>query len=133
MTKFIHISDLDSTITVVHHDDTQGTLKALQTLVDGFIDYVHVPAPNDFGFPFDIIVNDEGLYRPDFTINLVASVLAGRHLVGPAVISKANKNGRTIGLSASEIAKISEIALVTPEELTPQEIAAERALAAQDA
>lgn len=86
-------------------EDFPADLKSMQECVDGLIEYVPLGADRSFVMPLgvmgelvDIIVNEEGLYRNDFTFNPVATIFAnGSHgfngfdggpfnLVGPALI-----------------------------------------------
>ena len=83
------------------HDD--DTLTALQTLVDGYVESVHVN-------PIDIWVNEEGLFRPDFVPNKIASNIANVRLVGPAVITGIDVNtGETLGLSQKQIDALAKV------------------------
>jgi len=80
-----------------------SSLATFQSIVDGNVDVVTTTFP---GLPhsFDLWVNDEGLYRNDFTTNLVASHLAGTVLVGPAVLSNVNiDTGETTGLTSADL------------------------------
>lgn len=79
-----------------------SSLAMLQFLVDGLIECVALPE-NVLGFAADLWVNEEGLFRPDFTGNIGASILAGRPLVGPAVITRTNRAGETIGITDDQL------------------------------
>jgi hypothetical protein len=101
-------------------DITGGTLSALQSLVDGLVDVVSTPNG-------DVWVNDEGLYRNDFERNFIASVLTGRDIVGPAVITDSTPDGETISVSLQAIAYLQAVGVdihFTP--CTVEEIVAER-------
>lgn len=80
------------------------TLPALQTLVDGLVDIVVAP-------PLDVWVNDEGYWRESFGINLVASILTGRQLVGPAVLARSCRQGKTTGLSTVDVRRLQRSGL----------------------
>jgi len=91
---------------LVNQEPDQRRLTMFQTLVDGSIDIASAVPRCRAGFAVDAIINDEGLYRPDFSINLVATWLTGRQLVGPVVLSCVSRNGDSIGLNASQIARL---------------------------
>lgn len=55
-------------------------LKQLQGAVGGLIELVVCPDGRE------MYVNEEGLFRKDFGINVRASEMASRPLVGPAVL-----------------------------------------------
>lgn len=74
------------------------TLSAMQALVDGWVD-----CARSVDGTMDVWVNDEGLYRGDFMVNLVASFLTGTTLVGPAVITRTTPNGETVPLLERQI------------------------------
>jgi hypothetical protein len=74
----------------------------LQTAVEGLIE--HVRADRDYlGFDADIWVNEEGIYRDDFEMNVLASVMTGQTIVGPAVVALTNSDGETLGLTDEQI------------------------------
>lgn len=106
--EFILISE-DGLAYLVKSDD--NTLKTLQTLVDGLVECV-TANKQVIGFDADVWVNEEGLFRNDFGINLVASYITGRQIVGPAVLARSNKNGKTIGLTGSQINRLIEDGLL---------------------
>lgn len=89
-----------------------STLTTLQTLVDGLIECVAVDRRSPLGFAADVWVNEEGLYRNDFGINLVASYMTGRQIVGPAVIARSSKDGKTLGLNGTHINRLIEDGLL---------------------
>lgn len=88
-----------------------NTLNTLQTLVEGWVECVNADK-RSLGFEADVWVNEEGLFRQDFAINLVASFLTGRQLVGPAVLARSNSNGETIGLTSGQINRLIEDGLM---------------------
>jgi len=92
-------------------ESDESTLSTLQTLVDGYIECV-TAKKSVLGFDADIWVNEEGLYRQDFEINLVASYMTGRQLVGPAVIAKSSTSGNTLGLTTNNINRLIEDGLM---------------------
>lgn len=104
---------------VVNEGDT--TLSTLQTLVDGLIECVAVPSFH-FGFPVDLWVNEEGLFREDFLLNIPASQLAGRPIVGPAVIARSNANGETLGLTEGQLNKVRESLIVDTDPMTIEQV-----------
>lgn len=84
-----------------------STLQTLQTIVDGNVDVVTTRLA-DLPHRFDLWVNDEGLFREDFSVNLTASYLAGVTLVGPAVLTTVNiSTGETTGITAADLAALS--------------------------
>lgn len=111
MTTFIIIADSGYAATVT---SGENTLKSLQTLVDGYIECVQV-RNSDFGFTFDLWVNEEGLFREDFMVNLPASYLTGRTIKGPAVITVSTLEGRTVGLSEAQIKRASKVMSIDDE------------------
>lgn len=101
--NFLVIEQNSDTILISHDEDEKGgTLDLLQTLVEGLVQYV--PADRDFlGFDADVWVNEEGLFREDFCMNVLASVIVGTTIVGPAVIALSDSNGETLGLTDEQI------------------------------
>lgn len=72
------ISPDGSKRTVEPRNGLDFTLGELQKLVDGYIEVVRTSEDNI------LVVNEEGLLR-DLKLNMVASALAGKYIVGPAV------------------------------------------------
>lgn len=111
MTKYLFISD-NGDAYVVEPDGT--SLSTLQRLVDGFVDVVAcnggVACNRGYATTrgMDCWVNDEGLSRSDFGLNFVASLLSGRQLVGPAVITRSDNDGNTIGLTDEDLRRLTE-------------------------
>jgi len=85
----------------------ESTLDTLQTLVDGYVECV-TANKRALGFDADVWVNEEGLYRQDFGINFLAQYITGRQIVGPAVIARVSKTGKTLGLTSSNINRLIE-------------------------
>lgn len=98
-TYYLYIDEFGNAVTVKPNPDT-STLTDLQTGVDGWID---ITTGKIGGFRFDIVINDEGLYRNDFGTNFVATYMAGQQIVGPVVITKSTPSGETIGLTIPEL------------------------------
>jgi len=92
-------------------ESDESTLSTLQTLVEGYIECV-TATKSVLGFDADVWVNEEGLYRQDFEINLVASYMTGRQIVGPAVIAKSSTSGSTLGLTTGNINRLIEDGLM---------------------
>lgn len=90
----------------------ESTLTTLQTLVDGLIECVAVDRRSPLGFDADVWVNEEGLFRNDFGINHVASYITGRQIVGPAVIARSSKDGKTLGITGDQINRLIEDGLM---------------------
>lgn len=105
MTKqFILIEDTGYAF-LVNAEQGESTLRLLQTAVDGLIECV-TANKRALGFDADVWVNEEGLFRNDFGINLVASYITGRQLVGPAVIARSSTQGATLGLTDNNLARL---------------------------
>lgn len=96
--KAIYLNDLDGKSYVVESKQGQSSLDFLQSLVDGLIECVSLDSH------VDLWVNEEGLFREDFSLNVRASRLAGHgyNLVGPAVMT-GQKNGETIEIGGEYI------------------------------
>ena len=110
MTKqFLLIEDTGYAFLVNHEGD--DTLRTLQTGVDGLIECVTAD-DGVLGFRADIWVNEEGLFRQDFAINLVASFITGRQIVGPAVIARSSSQGATLGLTDAQIQRLRRDGLI---------------------
>jgi hypothetical protein len=90
-----------------------NTLKVLQSAVDGLIQ------PVDLSDSLTVWVNEEGLFRNDFDVNLFATAIyhqafptADNPLVGPAVFTGGSDDeGNTLGLSEQMIANLATWAL----------------------
>ena len=89
--KVIYINDLNKRPYLVEKAEGQDTLSFLQTMVDGLIESVAIDSDTD------LWVNEEGLFRDDFVMNIVASTASGRPLVGPAVLT-GQRNGETVSV-----------------------------------
>ena len=74
------------------------TLKSLQILVDGLIE-----CARSREFDCDVWVNEEGLFREDFYVNAAASTIANQTLVGPAVLTNVDSEGRTTGITFAQL------------------------------
>ena len=92
-------------------ESDESTLSTLQTLVDGYVECVTADK-RSLGFEADVWVNEEGLFRQDFSINLVASFITGRQIVGPAVLARSSKDGKTLGLTSGNINRLIEDGLM---------------------
>ena len=103
MTKYLFITDHGDAY-VVEPDGT--SLNTLQRLVDGLVDVVACDSGYTNTKGMDCWVNDEGLYRGDFGINMVASLLSGRQLVGPAVFTRSDRDGNTVGLTDGDLRRL---------------------------
>lgn len=73
--------------------DIENTLEALQKAVDGYIETVPI-LPGEAV----MIVNEEGRLR-EMPVNVVASIVSGKHIVGPALI---------VGVDGEEFTDIPE-------------------------
>lgn len=103
--KAIYINDIDQHPYLVEKEDGRDTLSFLQDLVEGYVEAVSLSNKTD------IWVNEEGLYRSDFTLNTFASLLAGEgyNLVGPAVMTGVTSNGETTGVSDLFVEMVTEV------------------------
>lgn len=90
--KAIYINDIDQRPYLVEKEEGRTTLSFLQDLVEGYIESVSLTRKTD------LWLNEEGLYRSDFTLNTFASLLAGEgyKLVGPAVLTGVTPGGETV-------------------------------------
>ncbi len=61
--------------------DKQPTLKEAQAIVGGLVEMVPLMNPEKM----QLIINEEGLMH-DLPVNIQASMIAGRRLVGPAIV-----------------------------------------------
>ena len=87
--KYLYINEIGDAV-VVTQQPNEDSLTCLQTLVNGYIELVR---PNRLGC--DVFCNEEALFQPNFGINLVASFITGRQLVGPIVFASADSQGNT--------------------------------------
>lgn len=125
---FLYLNEFGDALLVKHEGD--NTLKTLQTLVEGYVQ----PVPTnkaETGFEGDIWVNEDGLYQPTFSVNLLASMFAGQRLVGPAVITRfSHETGATLGLTKKNIESLTRKGLMIDdndgEGWTPENAAALR-------
>lgn len=79
---------------------------SISQMVEGDFDVVSCVSVH--GEQFSVFVNDLGFYS-NMELNLIASVLAGRYLVGPAVVTGVSRSGETISVPACVIHKAAEI------------------------
>jgi hypothetical protein len=106
---------------IVRQEPHETSLSCLQTLVGGLIQIVPTSK-----IAADVWVNEEGLFIRQFGINLVASYITGRQLVGPAVFTSSTKDGDTIGLRDSVLNKLKREGLLIADEVwTSSQIAQE--------
>jgi hypothetical protein len=106
---------------IVRQEPHETSLSCLQTLVGGLIQIVPTSK-----IAADVWVNEEGLFIRQFGINLVASYITGRQLVGPTVFASSTKDGDTIGLRDSVLNKLKREGLLIADEVrTSSQIAQE--------
>ena len=74
------------------------SLKQLQRAVGGFIERVEIPAFTRERLDCDCWVNEEGLFDPDPVLNIAVTEMAGRGIVGDAVLAMHDGEGRTLGI-----------------------------------
>ena len=116
---YLYISQQGDAVIVNDHKTT--ALEGLQTLVGGLIECVN---PTKLGSGVDAWVNEEGLMYPEFGINLVGSVVTGRQLVGPVVLTGHNNQGETTDLPKTIITKLKREGLMIDERgMEPFEVA----------
>ncbi len=119
MKQYLYIAQ-DGTAHIVRQEPNQTSLDCLQALVGGLIESV---SPSKVAC--DVWANEEGLYQPGFGINLVASYITGRQLVGPMVLAGSTKNGDTISVPDRVINKLKREGLIIEDSvLSPSEIIA---------
>jgi hypothetical protein len=92
---YIHQSSTGYGFLVNAEDDTLATLQAL---VDGLIECVYSKE-----YECDVWVNEEGLFREDFEVNMVAGRITNRVLVGPAVLANSDSEGATTGIKPAQM------------------------------
>jgi len=97
--QFLLITELGDALLI---KSGENTLQTLQTLVGGLIECVTPTPCGALGFQCDVWVNEEGFYM-GYGINLVASYMTGRQLVGPAVLTHSTPSGRTTGLTRKNL------------------------------
>jgi len=122
--NMIYIDEFGNIARVDVPDAVGASLQSLQTMVDGLITITDGTVNH---IPVDIIANDEALYRPDMGINLVASYMTGRQLVGPVVLATADVEGRTKGFGLAKLSVLLKDCLVDETIHTPDSIAEARA------
>lgn len=110
---------MDEFLNICLVEPEESTLSMSQTAVDGLITYV--PGSVD-GFSFDIIVNDEGLFRRNFIRNNFVSYFANTDIVGPAILAKHDGEGNTIPFTIDEI-KLLKVGEEMEIDWTPARIA----------
>jgi hypothetical protein len=94
--------DTEGTPSLLDLDAPEGSLKVLQTAVDGLIEPVQVSPL------FDLYANEEGLFRDDFSLNVWAKDMFGVTLLGPVVITGlTDEEGETLGLEAVDVRILS--------------------------
>lgn len=122
--NMIYIDEFGNIARVDVPDAVGASLQSLQKMVDGLITITDGTVNH---IPVDIIANDEALYRPDMGINLVASYMTGRQLVGPVVLATADVEGRTKGFGLAKLSVLLKDCLVDETIHTPDSIAEARA------
>jgi hypothetical protein len=90
----LFVSDIGAACFVKTDGDT---LPDFQAMVEGWIECTVSPRGEDAYF------NEEGRFREDFYPNLVASYEVKVPLVGPAVFTRHDKDGKTTGLTKADI------------------------------
>ena len=76
----------DGTIVLRPMQKEAMELHDLQLAVGGYIEMVRVMQKTLEGLRYYMVVNDEGAIRPEFRLNLVASMLYGHEIFGDAVL-----------------------------------------------
>lgn len=86
-------------------------LHDLQMAVGGHIEIVRVMNTDLEGLRYYMVVNDEGAIRPEFKINLVASMLYGHEIYGDVVLGvhKTIPEPDVYNMPIQEATKILEI------------------------
>lgn len=78
--------------------DAGDTLGQLQRAVGGLIERVDIPAFDRARLDCDCYVNEEGLFDPDPVLNVAVSEMAGRTIVGDAVLAMHDGAGASYGI-----------------------------------
>lgn len=118
---YLYISEFGDAIPVTVNE--AGSLSTLQTCVEG---YVQVVTGRLGGMNVDLWVNEEGLFRSDFSVNPIASMICGQTIVGPVVITRCDKEGNTIGFTDNMMERISQEMMIYPFDQTADQIVASR-------
>jgi hypothetical protein len=84
-----------------------NTYEPLRKVVGGWLEWVK-PMPGADAAAFDVWAVDD--YHGQ-TINLVASYMVGRQLVGPVVLTRSNGSGDTTGLTSADFARFERLGL----------------------
>ena len=122
MGHYIYINEFGGVAKVAM---SENTLTDLQTMVDG---YIEMPSASIAGIACDVVVNEEGLFRQDFSVNFVASAILRQRIVGPAVLARVDNEGNTIGFTDDQIDAIVKDGLEISEAVfTAEEVAERRA------
>tara|TARA_B100001245_G_scaffold72101_1_gene51038 strand:+ start:2084 stop:2527 length:444 start_codon:yes stop_codon:yes gene_type:complete len=103
----LFVSDVGAACFVEGGEDS---LADLQAMVEGQIELAISPRGEDVYF------NEEGSFHPEFYPNLVASYETRIALVGPAVFTRANENGKTTGLTKADIRRWKNLLEMTENE-----------------
>jgi hypothetical protein len=94
--------DTEGQPTLLDLDAPEGSLKVLQTAVDGLIEPVRVSTG------FEMYVNEEGLFRDDFGLNGWALAAFGVTIKGAVVLTGlVDDEGDTLGLTAEDVRILS--------------------------
>lgn len=93
--RAVFIDDCTNDVIIVQ-DESYDSLKFMQLLVDGLIEFTPLFFKSFSGVAEvhqerlrsnnHLVVNEEGLFREDFAYNRKGSLLAGCDIVGPVVI-----------------------------------------------
>jgi hypothetical protein len=119
MRQYLYVGQQGDAVVVRDFNDT--ALEGLQKLVGGMIECVN---PTKLGPSVDVWVNEEGLLYSDFGINLVASYITGRQLVGPAVFAGHNGKGETTDFPTAILARLMREGLMVDQRgMEPFEVA----------
>lgn len=94
--------DTEGHSTLLDLDAPEGSLKVLQTAVDGLIEPVRVANG------FEMYVNEEGLFRADFGLNGWALAAFGVTIKGAVVLTgTVDDEGETLGLTDEDVRILS--------------------------
>jgi len=103
----LFVSDFGAACFVKSDGDS---LPDLQAMVEGYIELAISPQGEDVYF------NEEGRFHEEFYPNLVASYETQIPLVGPAVFTRADKTGKTTGLTKADIRRWKNLLEMTENE-----------------
>ena len=83
------------------------SLAQLQRAVGGWIERVEIPAFTREGLDVDCYVDEEGMLKADPIVNIAISMMAGRQVVGDAVLIMHDGEGGSAGIPEPLVATLA--------------------------